>query len=46
MIIAALDLSPVDALVRLRAYAFAHGLTASEIAYRIVEGRLGADLPD
>lgn len=46
MIIAALELDPVDALLRLRAHAFAHGQTASEVAYQIVDRRLGADLRD
>lgn len=46
MIIAALDLDPVDALLRLRAHAFTRGQTASEIACRIVNGQLGAELAD
>jgi hypothetical protein len=40
MLIAALDIDAVDALIRLRAYAFSHDLTASEVAYAIVERRL------
>jgi hypothetical protein len=37
MIIGQLDVDAVEALVRLRAYAFARGLTASEAAWAIVE---------
>lgn len=40
MIMAQLDISPVDALVRLRAYAFAHDLTASEVAQLVISRRL------
>jgi len=40
MIIGALDVDAVEALVRLRAHAFAQGLTASEAAWAIVEGRI------
>jgi hypothetical protein len=36
MIIAQLDVSPAEALVRLRAYAFAHDLTASQVAWKVV----------
>lgn len=43
MLIGALDVGPAEALVRLRAYAFAHGLTAAETAWAIVEGRLSLD---
>jgi len=39
MIIGALDVDAVEALVRLRAYAFAEGLTASEAAWAIVQRR-------
>ena len=46
MIIAALDVSPADALVRLRAHAITHGLTASEVAYRILNRRLVLDRDD
>lgn len=46
MIIAALDVSPADALVRLRAYAVSHSLTASEVAYQILERRLRLDRDD
>ncbi|RHA44101.1 GAF and ANTAR domain-containing protein [Cellulomonas rhizosphaerae] len=37
MVIAALNVSPDDALIRLRAYAYAHGLTASEAAWRVLD---------
>lgn len=46
MIIAALDVDPVEALVRLRAQAFARGTTAAELAWEIVERRLSLDSPD
>lgn len=46
MLIAALDVDPVEALVRLRAYAFSHGMTASEVAYAIVDGRMPLDGDD
>jgi GAF domain len=40
MLVGELDIDPAEALVRLRAYAFAQGLTASEIAWAIVERRI------
>ncbi len=40
MIIAALGVSPADALVRLRAHAIIRGLSASEVAYQILNRRL------
>lgn len=40
MIMAQLDLSPAVALVRLRAYAFANGLTASEVAQLVTSRHL------
>lgn len=40
MIMAQLEVSPVDALVRLRAYAFAHELSASEVAQLVISRRL------
>lgn len=46
MIMAALDVSPADALVRLRAHAFAYGMTASEAAWAVVERRLSLDSDD
>jgi hypothetical protein len=35
-----LDVDAVEALVRLRGYAFAHNMTASEVAWEIVERRM------
>lgn len=40
MIVGALDVTPADALIRLRAHAISHGLTASEVAYRILNWQL------
>ena len=40
MIVGALDVTPADALIRLRAHAISHGLTASEVAYRILNRQL------
>jgi hypothetical protein len=40
MMVAALEVPPADALVRLRSYAIAHSLTASEVAYRILKREL------
>lgn len=40
MIMAMLDVGPAEALVRLRAHAYAYGQTASEVAWNIVERRL------
>lgn len=40
MIMVALDVDPGEALVRLRAHAFSCGLTASELAFEIVERRI------
>jgi hypothetical protein len=40
MIVAALGVTAADALVRLRAYAIAHALTASDVAYRIVRRQM------
>jgi hypothetical protein len=40
MIMAQLEVSPLDALVRLRAYAFAHELDASDVAKLIISRRL------
>lgn len=44
MLIAALDISPTEALVRLRANAYARGMTAGELAWEILERRI--DLED
>ena len=46
MLVAALDIGPAEALVRLRAHAFATGTTASETACAIVERRLRLPLDD
>ena len=46
MLIGALDIGPAEALVRLRAYAFAHGTTAAETAWSIVEGRVSLEPGD
>lgn len=46
MIMGALDVSAPEALVRLRAYAYAQGMTASEVAWLIVERRLMPDADD
>jgi hypothetical protein len=40
MIIAAMNVSPTEALVRLRGLAYARGMTASELAWEIVERRV------
>lgn len=40
MIVGATDVTPADALIRLRAHAIFHGLTASEVAYRILNRQL------
>lgn len=40
MVLAALDVTPDVALARLRAHAFAHSMTASEVAWAIIERRL------
>jgi hypothetical protein len=48
MIVGALDIDPAEALVRLRAHAFVTGMTASEVAWAIVERRItieGDDWP-
>lgn len=46
MIVAALEISPADALIRLRAHAIARSLTASEVAYQILDRRLMVDRDD
>lgn len=43
VLIAQLGIGPTEALVRLRAYAFAHDRTASEVAFDIIEHRLRLD---
>lgn len=46
MLVAALEVSPADALARLRAHAVSRGLTASEVAYQVLERRLAVDGDD
>lgn len=46
MIVAALDITPADALVRLRAHAITASLTASQVAYQILDRRLVLDDDD
>jgi hypothetical protein len=46
MIMGQLEVSPAEALVRLRAYAFAHGLTAGAVAWSIVERQVVLDDDD
>jgi GAF domain len=43
MIMGQLDVEPGAALMRLRGYAFAHGMTASDVAWSIIERRLRLD---
>jgi hypothetical protein len=40
MVIAQLGVGSAEAVSRIRGYAYAHGMTASEVAYEIVERRL------
>jgi hypothetical protein len=40
MLIGQLNVSAAEALIRLRAYAYSHDLTASEVAFAIIERRL------
>lgn len=46
MVMAQLNVGPAEALVRLRAHAFANELTASEVAWSIVERGLALDADD
>ena len=46
MIIVVLDMDPPEARVRLRAHAYAHDMTAAEVAWQTVEPRLSLDSPD
>ena len=46
MLIGALDIGPAEALLRLRAYAFAHDMTAVETAWAILEGRVSLEPGD
>jgi hypothetical protein len=43
ILIAQLGVGPTEAMVRLRAYAFAHDMTASAVAFDIIEHRLRLD---
>ncbi|MDT5073082.1 MAG: hypothetical protein QOH82_2402 [Mycobacterium sp.] len=43
MLVAQLDISPSQALVRLRAHAYASGRSATEVARDIIEHRLRLD---
>ncbi len=46
MIMALLEVSSAEALVRLRAYAFTHGRTAGEVAWSVVERQVVLDADD
>ena len=46
MVMSQLGVGPEEALLRIRAHAFAHGLTASDVAWAIVERRLRLDDDD
>ncbi len=46
MIVAALEVTPADALARLRAHAISRSLTASDVAYQILDRRLVLDKDD
>ncbi len=46
MIVAALEVSPADALARLRAHAISCSLTASDVAYQILDRSLVLDADD
>lgn len=46
MLMGQLDVGSAEALVRLRAHAYASGLTASEVAWQIIERRLVLDRDD
>jgi ANTAR domain len=46
VLVAQLDIEPPDALVRLRAYAFAHDMSASDVARDVIEHRLRLDTDD
>ncbi len=46
MLMGALQVDSAEALVRLRAYAFVHSMTASEVAWAIVQRRLALDTDD
>jgi hypothetical protein len=40
MVMAQLDIQPAEALLRLRAHAYASGVTAAEVARAIIERRV------
>lgn len=46
MIMSALDVDPAEALVRLRAQAFLRGVTATELAWEVVERRVSLSSPE
>lgn len=46
MLVAALGVTPADALVRLRAHAISRGRTASDVAYQVLDRRLILDDDD
>jgi hypothetical protein len=46
MVMARLNIGATEALVRLRAYAFAHDLTASEVGWGIIERRISLEDDD
>jgi AmiR/NasT family two-component response regulator len=46
MVMGQLSVGPAEALVRLRAHAFARGLTASEVAWSIVRRQLSLESDD
>ena len=46
MLMGALQVDSTEALVRLRAYAFVHSMTASDVAWAIVQRRLALDTDD
>lgn len=44
MIMGQLDVGPTEALLRLRAHAFSHEMTATEVAWEVIERRLVLDM--
>jgi len=46
MIMGQLDVGPTDALLRLRAHAFTEGITATEVAWQIIDRRLSLEPDD
>jgi hypothetical protein len=43
MIMGSMEVGPAEAVVLLRAHAIAHNMTASEVAWEIIERRLSLD---